>query len=196
MFLASAENRVTPMARTKPTPAFRDFGFELRHLRYFVTVAETLHFGQAASALNISQPPLSRQIQDLERQIGEQLFSRSKQVTLTPAGKVFLAESRRILAHVHYSLERVKSASSGKAGTLEIGHSAFFSVCLLPLLGRILAEQYPDATFTFHNLSTEEQIRLLRNGALDAGLLMLPVENPDQIRDWGTFPPAGGGSAK
>ena len=88
-----------------------DPGFELRHLRYFVAVAEELHFGRAAKALHISQPPLSRQIQDLERNVGAQLFSRTgRAVTLTDTGTVFLAECRRIFAQIHRSVETVRTA--------------------------------------------------------------------------------------
>jgi DNA-binding transcriptional LysR family regulator len=84
-------------------------GFEIRHLLYFVAVAETLHFGRAAKLLNISQPPLSRQIKDLEASIGAQLLNRSSRaVTLTYAGKIFLIESRDILDHVAESIELVR----------------------------------------------------------------------------------------
>ncbi len=93
-----------------------DSGFELRHLRYFVAVAEMLHFGRAAKALNISQPPLSRQIQDLERQVGTPLLNRTgKSVTLTEAGAVFLGESKQILAKVYRSVEIIRRSTD--AGT-------------------------------------------------------------------------------
>lgn len=160
-----------------------DSGFELRHLRYFVTVAEELHFGRAARVLNITQPPLSRQIQDLERNVGTQLLDRSgRSVTLTEAGRVFLAESKQILAQVHRSVQTVRSATAGEAGRLEVGFSVFFDSYLLPLLRYELTQRYREAQITFHRLTTEEQIRLLRNGGLDVALVMLPVENADQLR--------------
>jgi DNA-binding transcriptional LysR family regulator len=159
-----------------------DSGFELRHLRYFVAVAEELHFGRAARALNISQPPLSRQIQDLERNVGTQLLNRSaKSVTLTEAGKVFLAESKRILAQVYRSVDTVRRATAGETGRLEIGFVPYFDSYLLPSLRRVIAERYREAEITFHRLGSEEQIRLLRNGALDVALVLLPIENADQI---------------
>ena len=159
-----------------------DSGFELRHLRYFVAVAEELHFGRAARALNISQPPLSRQIQDLERNVGTQLLNRSaKSVTLTEAGKVFLSESKRILAQVYRSVDTVRRATAGETGRLEIGFAPYFDSYILPSLRHTLAERYREAEITFHRMTSEEQIRLLRNGALDVGLVLLPIENADQI---------------
>jgi DNA-binding transcriptional LysR family regulator len=160
-----------------------DSGFELRHLRYFVAVAEELHFGRAAKALHISQPPLSRQIQDLERQVGAVLLNRSaRSVTLTAAGRVFLTESKRILAQVYRSVETARHATIGEAGHLHVGYSLFFDSCLLPRLRSALEQCYQEAQVTFHRLTSEEQLRLLRHGALDAGLFMLPVENAGHIR--------------
>lgn len=89
---------------------------ELRHLRYFVKVAELRHFGRAAEALHMSQPPLSRQIQDLEFRIGTRLLDRSSRgVTLTQAGSVFVIEARRILGEVSVSIQKVRRAAAGGA---------------------------------------------------------------------------------
>jgi DNA-binding transcriptional LysR family regulator len=160
-----------------------DPGFEIRHLRYFVAVAEHLHFGRAARALNISQPPLSRQIQDLEYQVGAQLLCRSsKSVTLTPVGQVFLAETKRVLSQVYRSLDSVRRASAGEGGCLNVGFSAFLEGALLPSVRAAVTATLRETTVHLHRLDPEEQIRLIRNRTLDAGLVLLPIENADQIR--------------
>ena len=107
------ESSQSQYQRRERTLVVPDSGFELRHLRYFVAVAEELHFGRAAKALHITQPPLTRTIQDLERQVGTMLLTRfsSKPVRLTAAGRVFLGESKRILAQVHESVDCALRAS-------------------------------------------------------------------------------------
>ena len=95
---------------------------ELRHLRYFVAVAEELHFGRAAARLNISQPPLSQQIQILEQQVGARLFARTnRSVSLTEAGRQFLADSRQILLQVNEAAARASRLHHGETGELRIG---------------------------------------------------------------------------
>src|SRR5678815_5089838 len=95
---------------------------ELRHLRYFVAVGEEEHFGRAAQRLRVAQPALSRQIQDLEREIGFELFDRlSRGVKISAAGKLFLEEARRILHQVHEATERAQRVARGQSGTLRVG---------------------------------------------------------------------------
>src|SRR3977135_3946850 len=95
---------------------------ELRHLRYFVAVGEEQHYGRAAQRLRVAQPALSRQIQDLEKEIGFALFDRlPRGVKLSAAGKIFLEDARRILHQVHEATMRAKRVANGKAGTLRIG---------------------------------------------------------------------------
>src|SRR5205807_7201061 len=96
---------------------------ELRHLRYFVVVAEELHFSRAAEKLQIAQPPLSQQIRQLERALGVRLFERNHHsVALTAAGLVFLEEARLILEQVEHALSRVQDAQQGLVGRLDIGY--------------------------------------------------------------------------
>lgn len=98
---------------------------ELRHLRYFIAVAEELHFGHAAARLNISQPPLSQQIQILEQQIGARLFARTnRSVSLTEAGRQFLADSRQILSQVDDAAARAARLHHGETGELRIGFTS------------------------------------------------------------------------
>src|SRR3954447_14733009 len=108
---------------------------ELRHLRYFVAVAEELHFGRAAARLHLAQPPLSRQIRQLEAELGVLLLERSRRrVRLTDAGAVFLAEARAILAHVDRAAEAARQAARGERGTLAVGFIGAASYSVLPSL--------------------------------------------------------------
>lgn len=98
---------------------------ELRHLRYFVAVAEELHFGRAAARLNISQPPLSQQIQILEQQVGARLLARTnRSVALTAAGRQFLVDSRHILSLVNDAAARAERLHQGEAGEIRIGFTS------------------------------------------------------------------------
>ncbi|NEQ24050.1 MAG: LysR family transcriptional regulator, partial [Microcoleus sp. SIO2G3] len=117
---------------------------ELRHLRYFIAVAEELHFGRAAERLQMAQPPLSQQIRQLEIELGFQLFHRTKRsVQLTTAGRVFLRESRRILAQLEQAIETGKQASRGELGQLIIGFVSSAAYSVLPKILSHFRRQLP-----------------------------------------------------
>lgn len=146
---------------------------ELRHLRYFIAVAEELHFGHAAARLNISQPPLSQQIQILEQQIGARLFARTnRSVSLTDAGKQFLADSRQILSQVEDAAARAARLHHGETGELRIGFtsSAPFIKAVSDTLSTF-RHRYPDVHIQTRETNTREQIVPLNEGALDLGLM-------------------------
>ncbi|SFT62879.1 DNA-binding transcriptional regulator, LysR family [Kosakonia arachidis] len=146
---------------------------ELRHLRYFIAVAEELHFGHAAARLNISQPPLSQQIQVLEQQVGARLLARTnRSVALTPAGKQFLADSRQILSLVDEAAARAARLHQGETGELRIGFtsSAPFIKAVSDTLSSF-RQRYPDVHIQTREINTREQIAPLNEGSLDLGLM-------------------------
>lgn len=146
---------------------------ELRHLRYFIAVAEELHFGRAAARLNISQPPLSQQIQILEQQVGARLLARTnRSVSLTPAGRQFLADSRQILSQVEEAAARATRLHQGETGELRIGFtsSAPFIKAVSDTLSSF-RQRYPDVHIQTREINTREQISPLNEGLLDLGLM-------------------------
>lgn len=147
---------------------------DLRQLRQFVALAEHLHFGRAAAALHISQPPLSRSIQDLEAKLGARLFERSRRkVELTEAGAWYLAEVRQVLAR----LEHASRAAAGRAagGTLRIGFVTIADYSVLPgLLSRFKAA-HPGVALALRELVTEAQLEALAAGDLDLGFVLPPL---------------------
>ncbi|MGK9175537.1 LysR family transcriptional regulator [Yokenella regensburgei] len=146
---------------------------ELRHLRYFVAVAEELHFGHAAARLNISQPPLSQQIQILEQQIGARLLARTnRSVTLTPAGRQFLADCRQILGQVDEAAARAARLHHGETGELRIGFtsSAPFIKAVSDTLSTF-RQRYPDVHIQTREINTRAQFTPLNEGELDLGLM-------------------------
>jgi DNA-binding transcriptional LysR family regulator len=146
---------------------------ELRHLRYFVAVGEEQHYGRGAQRLRIAQPALSRQIQDLEEEVGFKLFDRlSRGVKLSTAGKLFLEEARRILQQVDEATKRGKRVSSGQSGTLRVGFIESMSWHgVVPDAFRQFRERQPDAELQIRPMSSLEQIQAVRSGQLDAGFL-------------------------
>lgn len=146
---------------------------ELRHLRYFIAVAEELHFGRAAARLNISQPPLSQQIQLLEQQLGARLLARTnRSVSLTPTGKQFLADSRQILSQVDEAAARAARLHQGETGELRIGFtsSAPFIKAVSDTFSSF-RQRYPDVHIQTRETTTREQIAPLNEGQLELGLM-------------------------
>lgn len=148
---------------------------ELRHLRYFVAVAEELHFGRAARRLGITQPPLSLQIQRLETELGVRLFERTnRRVELTPAGKALLAEGRHVLADFDNATKAAQRAARGETGSLTVAFAASVMFLSLPRIIRRLRAQFPSVRLELRELPTGLQIVALRNGELDIGFLREP----------------------
>lgn len=153
---------------------------ELRHLRYFMTVAEELHFGRAASRLHMAQPPLSQQIRQLEEKLGFQLFHRTKRsVQLTEAGAVFLAECQRIMQQLDQAVQLGQQVSRGERGQLVIGFVSSAAYSVLPTLLRRFRTAAPEVSLELHELTTDQQIQWLRDRRMDVGLVRPPIDEPD-----------------
>lgn len=148
---------------------------ELRHLRYFLALAEELHFTKAAIKLNIAQPPLSQQIQLLEERLGVQLFVRRPKVKLTEAGEALLPVARRALAHIGQGLEDVRRAGRGEGGTLVVGFATSTLLGPLPDIIRLYRKRYPEVRLYLREFSTAEQQKALDNGSIEVGFLREPV---------------------
>ncbi len=154
----------------------------LRHLRIFVVVAEELHFGRAAELLGMAQPPLSRAVRRLEEDLGAELFDRSRrQVGLTPAGAVLLAEARELLAREGRTRALVRRAHDGELGTLRAGVPPDTSAAVLGALLTACAERVPGLRIDLHEVTTDEQLGLLASGGLDVGLVHGPVDATDLV---------------
>jgi len=148
---------------------------ELRHLRYFVAVAEELHFGRAAAKLGIAQPPLSLQIQKLEAELGTALFERtSRRVQLTPAGKVLLDEARHVLQEFAAAADAALRAARGEMGSLSVAFAASVMFLALPKIIRRFREEFPRVHLELRELPTGSQLVALRTGELDIGFLREP----------------------
>ncbi|EJO5057586.1 TPA: LysR family transcriptional regulator [Pseudomonas aeruginosa] len=146
---------------------------ELRHLRYFIAVAEELHFGRAAERLGISQPPLSQQIQALEEEIGARLFERTnRRVELTDAGRLFLDESRQVLAQVDKAVLLARRAHLGELGELKIGFtsSAPFT-STIPSSIHAFRKAYPDVHLDLQEMSSRQVLKALLEESLQVGVI-------------------------
>src|SRR5437764_4022966 len=149
---------------------------ELRHLRYFVAVAEELHFGRAAERPNIAQPPLSRQIRDLEREIGAPLFERvPRGVELTPAGRAFLPEARLTLAQAERAQRTAQRAAQGETGRLRVGFvEAATHSGILPDVLSFFRAHLPSVGLSLFELDALRQAEAFQDGRIDVGLLHSP----------------------
>lgn len=149
---------------------------ELRQLRYFLAVAEELHFGRAAKRVHISQPPLSQQIRQLEEELRVRLFYRTKRkVELTDAGRTFAGEARLILQQVDQAAGLAVEANRTKLSTLIVGCSPANVTVVFPVL-KEFANRYPKVHFVVKSLTSLEQVEALRGGRIDVGFVTLPVE--------------------
>jgi DNA-binding transcriptional LysR family regulator len=154
---------------------------ELRQLRYFVTVAEELHFGRAAVRLHMTQPPLSQTIQVLEAALGAPLFIRNRrEVSLTPAGLALLPEARRLLAQAEDLPELVMRAARGEAGRLSLAFVSSADYSVLPPFLRAYRAAFPQVHINLLEATSDLQLDDLLQGRIDAGLLIAPL--PDRAR--------------
>lgn len=148
---------------------------ELRHLRYFVTVAEELNITKAAVRLNVSQPPLSRQIGELEDELGVVLLERSpKGVRLTPVGRVFLKEARGVLRQAAEAARKAREFGAAKAAELRVGYAPSPTVEILPRALRAFQKAAPKACVELFDQSTEESLAGLSAGTIDVALVVQP----------------------
>ena len=149
---------------------------ELRQLRYFIAVAEEMHFGRAARRLNMTQPPLSQTIQSLEAALGTQLFSRTQRsVALTPAGIALLPEAHRIVLQTAALPDLAQRAASGATGRLALAFVSTADYSVLPPFLREFRERFPQVQIDLREATTDIQLQDLTDGRIDAGLLIPPI---------------------
>ena len=152
---------------------------ELRHLRYFIAVAEELHFGRAAARLHIAQPPLSQQIRRLEEELQAPLLRRtSRHVELTAAGRLFLQEAKLTVAQADRAVRIARRATQGEIGQLFVGCTPWADFTSWPKVIRGFGKRHPHVEVELHSLSSAEQIVALEDGRIDVGILRPPVHRP------------------
>lgn len=152
---------------------------DLRQLRYFVTVAETLHFGRAAERLHMSQPPLSRQIAGFEAELEVALFHRStRSVRLTPAGAALLPEARRLLRDAEAIAAGARELARGEVGVLNVGFLAASAYNVLPRLIPAFRRARPKVRLALAEGTSDVQLEALAEGTLDVGILLPPIGDP------------------
>src|SRR3979411_3196154 len=149
---------------------------ELRQIRSFLSIAETLHFGRTAELIHLSQPALSLQIRALEEEVGVRLFERNRRkTTLTAAGFAFRDDAIRALSHLDQAIRRAKLAANGKLGLLRIGFISTAGSEIVPNIFRQFRELNPEVEFSLRAIPTTDQVQMLETGSLDIGFLRLPI---------------------
>lgn len=149
---------------------------ELRQLRYFMTVADEMHFGRAAARLHMTQPPLSQTIQALESALGVHLFHRSKRsISLTAAGEALLPEAKRLLSQAQMLPDLARRAAAGEAGRLSLAFVSTADYSILPPLLREFREQFPQVHIDLRESTTDLQLEELSHDRIDAGIVILPL---------------------
>jgi len=156
---------------------------ELRQLRYFVAVAEELHFRRAAARLHISQPPLSQQIARLEEELGFTLLVRTRRrVELTPAGAAFLRDARSLLAELETAVSTARRVQCGEAGVLRVGFVGSALLSTVPGTVQRFRRTRPGVEIELRERSTTEQLRALQSGTIDVGLVRPPIDTDEDLR--------------
>jgi DNA-binding transcriptional LysR family regulator len=149
---------------------------ELRQIRSFLSIAETLHFGRTAELIHLSQPALSLQIRALEEEVGVRLFERNRRkTTLTAAGVAFRDDAAAALLQLQQAIRRAKLAANGKLGLLRIGFVSTVGSEIVPNIVREFRKSNPQVEFSLRNILTVEQVRMLESGSLDVGFVRMPV---------------------
>ena len=157
---------------------------DLRQLRYFVAVAEEMHFGRAADRLHMTQPPLSQAIQSLESQLGTALFDRTRRsVALTAAGRALLPEARRLLQQASALKTLAMRAAAGESGQLSIAFVSSADYSVLPSSLREFRTAYPSVHIELQEATTDVQLNLLAENKLDLGILIPPLPDKLKIHD-------------
>jgi DNA-binding transcriptional LysR family regulator len=152
---------------------------DLRSLRYFLAVAEQQHFTRAAKTLDVAQPSLTYQIKKLERELGVQLFHRTKRsVSVTGPGKILVEEVRLLLAQVNSLVQTTQFVATGVIGDLSIGFVESAAVAMLPDVVRELRKHHPQITLRLHEMTTWDQVASLRKRVIDVGIIRSPIPDP------------------
>jgi DNA-binding transcriptional LysR family regulator len=155
---------------------------EIRQIKSFLAVAETLHFGKSSQLLHVSQPALSLQIKALEDELGVKLLDRNRQGTkITQAGLVFKAAASKIMEELEVARRQTQWTAAGKLGLIRLGFISTAGHEIVPTLIRRFRKRYPHVEFSLRNVLTSEQPELIKKGILDVGFLRLPIEISDRI---------------